>query len=146
VSTLHQYGCPGRASGARLTVELTGLEMMQMNALGQYSAAASAKDLTIPALMAKRSSLVIPGCTRRVSGALNVRWGRKAPFGGHLRDTASVGITIHCELGSSLPAGMTTMWAPVRASLRPSSSLVCPIPSLVPSAPTQSVRTRLTHQ
>lgn len=90
-------------------MELTGLEMMHMKALGQYSAAASANDLTIPALMAKRSSLVIPGCTKRVSDARNVRWARNEPFGGHLRGSASVRVASDCELRSSLPAGMTTM-------------------------------------
>ena len=40
--------------------EHTGLEMMQMNALGQYLAHASAKSLTMDALVLKRSSLVMP--------------------------------------------------------------------------------------
>ena len=55
---LHEISCPnlGRSSnrGGR-TVELTGLEMTQMKALGQNSAQALTRSRTIPALMLKRS-------------------------------------------------------------------------------------------
>lgn len=43
------------------TVELTGLEMIHIKALGANVAAAVAKSRTIPALILKRSSRVIPG-------------------------------------------------------------------------------------
>ncbi|ANB15276.1 hypothetical protein AWJ20_2902 [Sugiyamaella lignohabitans] len=66
------------------TVELTGLEIIRTKALGAYLATPSMMSRTMPALILKRSSLVIPG----------------------LR---------------GIPAGMTTMSAPVKAPLRPSS-------------------------
>jgi hypothetical protein len=43
------------------TVEFTGLEMIHMKALGANLAAATARSRTIPALILKRSSRVIPG-------------------------------------------------------------------------------------
>lgn len=57
-----------KISAAIGTVELTGLEMMCSCALGQWSAAASARALTIPALMLNRSSRVIPGLRGCVEG------------------------------------------------------------------------------
>ena len=57
-----------RTSAVMGTVELTGLDITQTNALGQYSAMATAMSRTIPALMLKRSSRVIPGCARKKGG------------------------------------------------------------------------------
>lgn len=50
-----------KTSAAIGTVELTGLLIMLTIAFGQHLAIASQRVLTIPALMLKRSSLVIPG-------------------------------------------------------------------------------------
>ena len=43
------------------TVELTGFEMMSTHASGQWRATPSASVATMPALMLKRSSRVMPG-------------------------------------------------------------------------------------
>jgi hypothetical protein len=50
-----------RTSAAMGTVEFTGLEMTKTNALGQNCATPSMRPLTMPALILKRSSRVIPG-------------------------------------------------------------------------------------
>merc|ERR1712200_119590 len=50
-----------KISQAMGTVELTGLEMMAIMALGHTLAAAAARLATMDALVLKRSSLVMPG-------------------------------------------------------------------------------------
>ena len=52
------------------TVELTGLEMMVMMALGQYLATPVQSVLTMPALMLKRSSRVMPGLRGTPAGMM----------------------------------------------------------------------------
>lgn len=59
-----------KTSEAMGTVEFTGLEMIVRMALGQYFAQASAKVLTMPALMLKRSSRVMPGLRGTPAGMM----------------------------------------------------------------------------
>jgi len=53
--------CFLRTSAAMGTVEFTGLEIMVMRASGQFLATPSTRPATMPALIAKRSSRVMPG-------------------------------------------------------------------------------------
>ena len=62
-------------SAAIGTVELTGFEMMLTTALGQCCATATASAWTMPALMLKRSSRVIPGLRGTPAGMMT----RSAP-------------------------------------------------------------------
>lgn len=87
-----------RTSATIGTVELTGLEITSTKAFGQAEAIPVAKSRTMPALILKRSSRVIPGYELAIHLLLRGQF--------TLRGT---------------PAGMTTMSAPVRACLRPSS-------------------------
>lgn len=73
--------CMDRYTPARLkisaaigTVELTGLEMMHTQASGHVDAMASHRTATMPALMLKRSSRVMPGL-------------RGTPAGRHMQET-----------------------------------------------------------
>ena len=57
-------------SAAMGTVAFTGLEMMLMSASGQCSAIPSTRLLTMPALMLKRSSRVMPGLRGTPAGMM----------------------------------------------------------------------------
>ena len=54
------------------TVELTGFVITQKNAFGQIFADASAMSRTMPALVLKRSSRVMPGKWTLISGQMNI--------------------------------------------------------------------------
>ena len=54
------------------TVELTGFVITQKNAFGQIFADASAMSRTMPALVLKRSSRVMPGNWTLISGQMNI--------------------------------------------------------------------------
>ena len=71
------------------TVELTGLEMMRTKALGQCWAMAWARSRTIPALMLKRSSRVIPGLRGTPAGMTT----RSQPTRAALRPSPSSDLT-----------------------------------------------------
>lgn len=64
-------------SAAIGTVELTGLEMTRISAFGQFSATPVIRSRTMPALMLKRSSRVIPGfpeCKSVIRSSPSSRW------------------------------------------------------------------------
>lgn len=122
---------------------------------------ATAMSRTMPALMVNRSSRVIPGCQKvglhqrqshvascraeqRVcqgccSAQAHVCWDGSSPL---CRITPSRLGGVRTFLG--MPAGMTTMSAPVRASLRPSSSRVYPVTTEGVSTCEMSAATPLT--